>query len=686
MFGLFAEFVSAIPAYHTNQFDYLFIGAGASSSLLIMRMHQRGLLKGKRIAVLEPDTKQVNDKTYCFWGSDSDQALTICPSLIKHQWPRVRINQSQPQSIDPLQYMQVSSLDLYTETRSILSEYNVIPEKKVVLELIALESGTEVVTDQGAYISVLVFDSRPPIYNEPTFNQSHLLQSFIGYVVELEHQSIDASCVDLMDFNIDQQSSTQFVYVLPYANNQMLVELTRFDENPILEAEAKPLLDTYIRNRFGSYRLLDIETGCIPMSNASIKMDILPGVVSLGARAGAIKPSTGYGFKNMALHAIKICASLEKNSTIPSIPSRARFAFYDRLLLYILRTSPSSGKPIFDALFKKNEAKTVLTFLEEKSSPIQELKLFLSLPKAPFINALINDLRCLLRQHSVAVIALLFSLVLWWLQRYFPSIFDAVLPAVFAIGLIGVGIPHGALDHLLDRNKIQHRIELQFVIKYLGAALAYGLVWMMNSTLALVFFLLYSMWHFGQTDMEQWRLNRFRNIKSSIWGLMLFAILLIGHLQETNLVLNNLDVPIIQLPDGAPILLSFIFVGLAAIWSIMEKSFAMLLSVMMLGVGMQLPLTCAFGLYFIGQHSMHGWMHLKRGLAMNSKSLYVKALPFTLGALGLFLGAYLIAKSNRISASPFNWELVFYVFISCISFPHVLAMSIFYKKNSKLFR
>jgi hypothetical protein len=105
----------------------------------------------------------------------------------------------------------------------------------------------------------------------------------------------------------------------------------------------------------------------------------------------------------------------------------------------------------------------------------------------------------------------------------------------------------------------------------------------------------------------------------------------------------------------------------------------------MLAVGIQLPLTCAFGLYFIGQHSMHGWSHLKRGLLMNSKSLYMKALPFTLGAIALFLGAYLYSKSNSMNPSQIKWEMVFYVFISCISFPHVVAMSHFYKKNREPF-
>ena len=49
---------------HFTKVDYLFAGAGASATLLLMNMEKQGLLKDKKILILDPDAKDDNDKTY----------------------------------------------------------------------------------------------------------------------------------------------------------------------------------------------------------------------------------------------------------------------------------------------------------------------------------------------------------------------------------------------------------------------------------------------------------------------------------------------------------------------------------------------------------------------------------------------------------------------------------------------
>jgi hypothetical protein len=66
------------------------------------------------------------------------------------------------------------------------------------------------------------------------------------------------------------------MYVLPLGEGKTLVELTRFGVSPITQNEADPILEIYIRHRFGNYQILNMETGCIPMSTATISVDSLP--------------------------------------------------------------------------------------------------------------------------------------------------------------------------------------------------------------------------------------------------------------------------------------------------------------------------------------------------------------------------------------------------------------------------
>jgi len=84
-------------------------------------------------------------------------------------------------------------------------------------------------------------------------------------------------------------------------------------------------------------------------------------------------------------------------------------------------------------------------------------------------------------------------------------------------------------------------------------------------------------------------------------------------------------------------------------------------------------------LYFIGQHSRTGWQDLRRGLQLSSTSLWKAALPFHAGAwilLGLFY-----AFKDRLPALDFGPEGSFFVFLACLSFPHVVTMHRFYRQR-----
>jgi len=122
---------------------------------------------------------------------------------------------------------------------------------------------------------------------------------------------------------------------------------------------------------------------------------------------------------------------------------------------------------------------------------------------------------------------------------------------------------------------------------------------------------------------------------------------------------------------------------LAFFWGFWERKLAMILSCVFLAISIHLPLITSFGLYFIGQHSLNGWTHLKKGLNVNNTSLYLKALPFTLGAYLLFFTLYFFIESSLLIEFESQIIIAFFIFISFISFPHVLTMNVFYKNTLK---
>jgi Brp/Blh family beta-carotene 15,15'-monooxygenase len=455
--------------------------------------------------------------------------------------------------------------------------------------------------------------------------------------------------------------------------------LTRFGSELLEETDANKLLEKYIGNDFGEFKILSTERGCIPMSNCKITNEHHENVMLLGARNYRIKPSTGYAFKNMYKHAFEIAESIE-NNTSKSIKaekqktsfSKSRFAFYDALLLTILKEKPQSGKKIFSELFKKANTFKVLEFLDEKSKILDEISLFSKLPWAPFLWALHQ--KVINSKSFRPLILLLFTSILLLLGR--ESVVQSVVGYGFLlVGLIAVGIPHGAVDHLIEIGKWESRKVPIFIVKYIALAALMGICWYFLADWALLVFLLYSAWHFGQADGELWKLN---SAISFLWGAFLLVFILGTHTNETNAILQSIGA------NAFAFSLPYWIVSPWLIWALMQKKYAFTVTILWLTLATQLPLLLAFGLYFIGQHSVTSWKHISIALNQSNRSIWLHSLPFQVGAwLILALFIFLWPTDGIYNFEMLDKFGVFFIFISCISFPHVITMNMLYGTKTK---
>lgn len=194
---------------------------------------------------------------------------------------------------------------------------------------------------------------------------------------------------------------------------------------------------------------------------------------------------------------------------------------------------------------------------------------------------------------------------------------------LFALGMITVGIPHGAVDHLLGAGLWNQRKAPIFILRYLLLALMMGILWLWIPQIALIVFLLYSMWHFGEADGKSWD---FDCMTSLLWGISVLVYILGTHFDETNTILTSIG----SLPLLFAIPVWFLTPWL--LWAIYRKQFSLFLTIIFLILSSQIPLLFAFGIYFIGQHSLTGWKHLKIYLHTESKDIWLQSLPFHVGA------------------------------------------------------
>jgi Brp/Blh family beta-carotene 15,15'-monooxygenase len=408
------------------------------------------------------------------------------------------------------------------------------------------------------------------------------------------------------------------------------------------------------------------------MSSCTLQLySLSPTLFRTGSGAGKVKPSTGYAFKEMARDAIHIVDTIHTQSFKHRVVLRSgKFSFYDRLLLKILEQHPSRGKEIFERLFQHVDGKRVLQFLEEKTSIIEDISIFMALPKTLFMKYAVKDMLSGIAQYAFGFIPLMVSLFFLLCKQYELELINW---SILAIGMILIGIPHGAMDHVLTIGERTGKSLALFILGYMAKGIFMLAIWIMSPLLGLIIFLLYSMWHFGQAEYEQ------ENIHNP-WLLFLrgFAVLsfiLATHIPETNVIINALSIP--SIPDTAGLLTSSLLSESSILLLLMtvfiQPRKSTILSTASLLIGIFLPLLQAFGVYFVFHHSFLGWNHLKKGLQKTDLQLWEISAPFSITAIGTIFLFFINTGYTLTGFTP-----LFFVLLSCLSFPHVLEMHTFY--------
>jgi lycopene beta-cyclase len=254
----------------------------------------------------------------------------------------------------------------------------------------------------------LVFDARPP-RTAPEF-----LQWFVGGEVALDADARMPEPV-LMDFDLgDAAGSKQivFAYVLPQAEDRVLVQLTWF-----LPRGAVPPDDAWLRWRryveglgLDPARLLREECGAIPMEVVRPTIDPQARVQPIGAAAGWIRAATGYGFLDTQRAAARLAQALvdaEMSADTGSSARAGRYAYVrarsriddamDAIVLDAMRHAPDAAAGWFLRLFERCSPPRLIRFLSGEATVVDRLAVMAALPPGPFLGAAWRRGRSLLR-------------------------------------------------------------------------------------------------------------------------------------------------------------------------------------------------------------------------------------------------------------------------------------------------
>ena len=377
-------------------YDYIIAGAGGAGLSLLHYLLKSPLLSNRSILVIDQNLNKTNDRTWCYW----EQGWGTFDAIVTKKWSRISIHQGAHNYFlptHPYHYKMIQGIDFYNQIFELAGKFQNVQFKEATVKEIETFEGKGVVTWEGGSASAqYVFSSL--LQKDWLYTISHsapqipfLWQHFKGKLIEYDQPVFDQETARLMDFNVDQQGATGFMYVLPLSSTKALVEYTLFSKHILLESFYDEQIDLYLEKSHPglNYKILHAEIGAIPMTTQSMEKSKAP-IYVIGTLGNAIKPSTGFGFHFIQEQTSGIVHQLEKNLPVNTEVHTTRHHFYDAVLLDILYYNKMKGSEIFSRIFAKNKASTVFKFLSNTSSIKEDIQIMRTLPTWLFLRTAVK--------------------------------------------------------------------------------------------------------------------------------------------------------------------------------------------------------------------------------------------------------------------------------------------------------
>ena len=290
----------------------------------------------------------------------------------------------------------------------------------------------------------------------------------------------------------------------------------------------------------------------------------------------------------------------------------------------------------------------------------------------------------------------------------------------FVVSLVLLGLPHGALDHLVPSRLARRAPEPKgmalVVLLYLVVGGAVGLLWFLNPVLAFALFILTTWFHWGQGDLfvEGTRMGAglpsrlTRAGMLTVRGALPMVVPLVAAPAAYLAVFRD-TTGVIAAPTGdptpffeSPLLRTLIIAGLLTLvvitfagaararWSTADGRRAWwgdLGEVCLLAAFFAVvPPVLAIGLYFCLWHSLRHIVRLSlldpgsrqalsaARITVVARRFAVQSAPITIAALGLLVALFLMVPRAGLGGGALLG--IYLVLISALTLPHVVVVSI----------
>ena len=362
-------------AAHEPRTSTVVLGGGCAGLALAVAVAEHH--PDAALTVLEARRGGSDARTWCSW----DVGAALLPEAVSASWSRWEIRTSAGSVVAEDRdhpYRMVRARDYRAAARRRIADS----------AHVRLREGVRAEPPLDADGVQRVVDARGAGAPDPLRpGRVRLQQRFLGQWIRTTRPVFDPSTVTLMDFGPGDAGGVPFVYVLPVTTTAALVEATVFTSGGRGARPFREQIRAYVRERWGladdEWTVDEEEAGSIPMTDQPAAASH----AAFGMRAGIARPSTGYAFTRIQVAALSAAAAIAAGAPLPRPRDPWRLRALDAVFLRFLRDQPQRAPEVFLRMFAALPGPLTVRFLTERSSPLDDVRLILALPKLPFLRA-----------------------------------------------------------------------------------------------------------------------------------------------------------------------------------------------------------------------------------------------------------------------------------------------------------
>lgn len=298
--------------------------------------------------------------------------------------------------------------------------------------------------------------------------------------------------------------------------------------------------------------------------------------------------------------------------------------------------------------------------------------------------------------RMIKIALLVFGILLLFFHENVISIDINIQFITFIIGIVFLGIPHGAADLLVasknaDTNEKAFSIQKFFSI-YLGRLLLFALTLWFFPVIGNVLFIFFAAYHFGETDLYRFKTNTLLGKLFVIsYGLIILSVILLHHFddvkpiyilfesgKENESLINWISLHRYQLLSFNGILFftsTFIYFLRNNNFENNEKGAFLIRFAIIVFILFNLPMLLGFTFYFVIWHSILSLKtivnYLKSNNQFSNKKIIQQILLYSILAL---IGTVLCGLTGSMFIN--NNAIAGYIFLSLavLTAPHMQIM------------